>query len=305
MKSQSGSQGLQKARRALAFIGGMVVIASIACSGSVVPTATPAATAQQGGVLTPAAVTSTPPTLPTVVVKTPTATPTGAPNGGTAPPSPAGTLERDCSNAYQPVVKGATWTYSGSVTGPKVNTTWTQVDTIVEVSATQFVRQVDLPKKSIVDLWKCTQEGLVAWSPDSGLLGAVVQGPSGIATVKTTAVTGVTLLASISPGDVWQQRSVLEISDLKGNTSTGELFQQFRAVGPEQVTVPAGNFLAQRMSVHTELLIHAAKDLLTTFDGAQWMVPELGLVKRSGDLVFFQGQAAHQLEFDLQSYHIP
>jgi hypothetical protein len=176
---------------------------------------------------------------------------------------------------------------------------------VVEVTATGFVRQVELPKKSAVDFWRCTKDGLEEWTPDSGLLGAVVQGQSGIATVKTTAVTGVALRASISPGDVWQQRSVLEITGPKGNTSTGELFLQFRAVGPEQVTVPAGDFLAQRMSVHAELLIHATKDLFTTFDGTQWMVPELGLVKRSGNLVFFQGQAAHQLEFELQSYHIP
>jgi len=298
-------QGLQRARRALVFLGVMVTLASIACGGSVPPTATPTAAVPQGGVLTAVAVSSTPPTPPTAAVKTPTATPTGSLNGGTALPSPAGTMETDCSNVYQPVVNGATWTYLGSVTGKSVNTTWTQVETIFDVSATEFSRHVNMGKTSIVDIWRCTKEGLVAWSPDSGLLGALAQGPNGLVTVKTTAVTGVALPASLSPGDVWQQRSVLEITDPKGNTYTGEEFLQFRAVGPEDVTVPAGNFNAQRMSVHAETLIHAAKDLLTTFDGQQWMVPELGLVKRSGELVLFVGQAPHQLEFELQSYQIP
>jgi hypothetical protein len=34
------------------------------------------------------------------------------------------------------------------------------------------------------------------------------------------------------------------------------------------------------VKLHVDLLIHSGKGLLTTLDGAEWMVPVLGVVKR-------------------------
>ncbi len=226
-------------------------------------------------------------------------------NAGTETASPVGTMETDCINTYLPVSEGATWTYFGNVVGTNINKQWTQVDTITDVGSASFLREVKLPNKTLVDTWKCTHDGLVAESPDGGLFSAVLQGPKGTVVVKTTAVTGVTLPVSIKAGDAWQERAVLEVSNLADIAVSAEMTFQFLAVGPEQVTVPAGNFSAMRVKLHAEMLIHSGKGLLTTLDGAQWMVPVLGVVKRSGDLTLVQGQPSAQLEFDLVSYHIP
>jgi hypothetical protein len=300
MQIQPGGKQMPRARTMLMALGTLFVAATLACAGS----ATPTATAPAVVVLTVIAVTSTAQSLPTPVIQPASPTPTAALNGGTATALPAGTLEPDCINTYQPVSEGATWTYAGSVVGKDVNKTWTQVDTITDVGSTSFLREVKLSDKTLVDTWKCTQDGLVAEQPDGGIFSAVLQGLKGSVTIKTTAVTGVTIPVSFKAGDAWQEHLVLEISNLADTDVPAEMNLLFTAVGPEPVSVPAGAFSAMRVKLHVDLLVHSGKGLLTTLDGDQWMVPVLGVVKRSGQLTLIQGQQPAQLEMDLVSDHI-
>jgi hypothetical protein len=123
-------------------------------------------------------------------------------------------------------------------------------------------------------------------------------------TVKTVSVTGVTLPVSINPGDAWQQSTVLEINN-KSTTASGEATYRFKAIGPEQVTVPSGTFNARRFDVHAAMTVDSGQGLTTTFDGSQWMVPEVGQIKKAGSQVLIQGQAPSPVEIGEASYPIP
>jgi hypothetical protein len=47
------------------------------------------------------------------------------------------------------------------VIGKDFSKTWTQVDPITDVGSTSFLRDVKLPDKTLLDTWKCTQDGRV------------------------------------------------------------------------------------------------------------------------------------------------
>jgi hypothetical protein len=120
------------------------------------------------------------------------------------------------------------------------------VNTITDVGSTSFLRDVKLPDKTLVDTWKCTQDGRVTAQPDGGIFSAVLQGQKGSVTIKTLAVTGVTLPVGFKAGDAWQEHLVLEVSNLADAAASAEMNLLFTAVGPEQVIVPAGAFSAMR-----------------------------------------------------------
>jgi hypothetical protein len=97
----------------------------------------------------------------------------------------------------------------------------------------------------------------------------VLQGQKGSVTIKTLAVTGVTLPVGFKAGDAWQENLVLEVSNLADAAASAEMNLLYTAVRPEQVIVPAGAFSAMRVKLHVDLLIHSGKGLLTTLVDSQ------------------------------------
>jgi hypothetical protein len=292
--------------RPLPWIGVLLFLAVVACNGSAAPTSAPTAVPPSAvQVLTPVVVTNTPvPTPSATLTAAPSATPTMVLIPASDTPQPASTAQGACDNLYLPVRPGAKWTYAGSVAGASFTKDWTQVDTITTVRASDFQLRLTFPDKTLDEQWSCRADGLLSYSPDDGLFSAIGQGPSGSATVQTTAVTGITLPAHISLGDVWQEHAVLQVNG-KSGSFTVELMYQARAVVNEQVSVAAGSFNALHLAAHGEILIHSGGGIQTVFDGTQWMAPGVGLVKRTGTLTTTPGGQTAQVEFELTSYSIP
>ncbi len=193
---------------------------------------------------------------------------------GQAPTSPPATA-LDCGNVYFPVEEGASWTYAGSTAGGP----YTEVDTITDMGTSAFLVQIDLGDVQWVESWKCTAEGLTQLMSDGGQWAFVLQGPDGTAKMETLSQTGVTYPLSIRIGDSWSQETTFHLTSSSEN-GDGRLTYEFHAVGPEEVTVPAGTFQAMRVDVSAD----ATGPIMTVYyDGTMWLVPVLGRVKQTGE----------------------
>jgi len=103
----------------------------------------------------------------------------------------------------------------------------------------------------------------------------------------TTASSGVTLPASIKPGDTWTQALTLEgIEDLNGLQipAKNETSNDCTAAGIESVTVPAGTFDALRFDCQTNtdiMITMSGNDIEQTIDftASNWYAEGVGLIK--------------------------
>jgi hypothetical protein len=187
-----------------------------------------------------------------------------------------------CSNPLFPVVKGASWTYS--ITGITADTF---THSITEVRADGFTDQ-DLFAGGVTRTgeWKCDQGALIALSPLTGPTGAITANNM-TATLHTTQMSGVTLPASVKPGDTWNQDFTIEGTQSIGGqnvAATGKVAFACTAASSESVTVAAGPFNAQRVDCKINLTVAVnigGLQVPTSFsaDTSMWYAPGVGLVK--------------------------
>ena len=245
------------------------------------------------------------PQVPSESLASPTPEATGALNETSPTAGVAGGGE--CTNPYYPVLSGASWTYSGSG-GPAGAYAFT--DTISQVGADGFTLTTQFSELTRTQEWSCTPEGLVALQYGGGSGSIATTGST--ATYDTTSVTGVTLPASIKPGDTWTQTYEIQgeqtLGDGQLGTSTGKIKSDFRAVGMESVSVSAGTFEALR--IDTELLMELTVTVsgitvptTITSSGSMWYAPGVGWVKSisSGTLM----EQAYMDTIELTAYTLP
>ena len=254
--------------------------------------------------LTPNAVTDTPgPTLlPTLTAQVTATQPLVLPataTGTAAPPaSPSATPGADCDNVYLPTSAGSTWTYSSS--SSLSSGTGGRTVTTTKVGKDSFFHDVQLlhPPLHYEVSWQCTPQGLVEYG--GGVLASL--NSSGKVKIDILKNAGVSLPRSISIGDTWSQTTEIQMTSESLN-GTGRWIGNFKAVGPEAVTVPAGSFNAMRMDGTLKSESDPYPSLNLTVEGSSWYAPGVGLVKNAGHI--FGETADYTYELVLLSYKIP
>lgn len=190
-----------------------------------------------------------------------------------------------CDNPYLPVVAGATWNYK--LTGP-IPDTFTH--TILSVESDGFTEQDEFTSGvTRQGQWRCENGNLIALNPTGGSSATVsTEGVS--VNFETTAFSGVTLPATINPGDTWSQSLTLEGTQTISGTSyaaSNQFTSDCTAVGIESVTVEAGTFDAMRVDCQIEMNISVALDpnnpisTPLSMQGSNWYVENIGMVKNA------------------------
>ena len=203
--------------------------------------------------------------------------------GATGPVSPSVTSGA-CANPYQPVSTGAAWTYDLHSSASEDST---YTDTITSVTSDGYSVTSSFADLTKVIPWSCTPQGLVALQYTNAP-GTISNG--GIQfSVETTSVRGVTFPASIAPGDRWTQGYGLFgklVSSQGSGRGTGSVSTSYRALGNEDVVVPAGAFSALKVRLSGKYLFTITVAGLSapanhTFSGFLWLVQDVGVVKTS------------------------
>ena len=187
-----------------------------------------------------------------------------------------------CANPYLPIVAGATWMYT--LTGP-VPDTFTR--SILSVDANGFTDQDSFGSGvTRQGTWGCENGNLTANNPSSGSSASVdTEGTS--VQFQTTAMSGVTLPASINIGDSWTQSLTLEGTQTISGTSypaSNQMTNTCTAAGMESATVAAGPFDALRVECQTTMIIGVTMNgnpIQTTlaFGATSWYAMNIGLIK--------------------------
>jgi hypothetical protein len=227
----------------------------------------------------------------------------------TATPEAQASQAGACANPLYPVKQGATWTYetSGGPTGPSSYT-----DTISDVRADGFTLSSKFGDSlNRTQEWACNPDGLLALQ--LGGQAAMLSTNNLQAQITTSNPKGVTFPANpISTGDEWTYSMDFEgqvkVEGGVENTVNGTVTFQFKALGPESVTVPAGSFDAMKIQVDTTFDMKASVQglqvpLTVNDTSITWMAPDVGMVKSSDtvDSSLYSGT----FDIQLQSYNIP
>jgi uncharacterized protein DUF3108 len=227
-----------------------------------------------------------------------------ATSAGSSTPTPKAGL---CANTYYPVREGSTWTYK-STGGPTGEYSFT--DTITSVRADGFTLSSQFGELTRTQEWACKPEGLVALQL-GGTSAATLNSNNMQLNLEVKNVSGVTYPSEINVGDQWQHNLDFEgkmtVANQEG-TATGNAQTNFKALGNESVTVPAGTFDALKIQIDTTLNINVSVQSISVpviFSGSYtyWFVKDVGWVKASGTGSVSGTSFSETLE--LQSYNIP
>lgn len=187
-----------------------------------------------------------------------------------------------CDNPYMPVILGGTWSYN--IDGPVPDT---YVHTILSVEADGFTEQ-DIFESGVTrqGKWKCENGNLIALNPSGGG-SASVNADGNAVDFQTTALEGVTLPASLNPGDSWSQSLTLEGTQTINGESfpvSNQVTQACTAASVESVIVPAGTFDAMRVDckIDMNITLDISGSPFTTpiaLNNTNWYAVKVGLVK--------------------------
>ena len=207
-----------------------------------------------------------------------------------------------CANPYLPVVMGATWNYK--MTG-SVSDTFTR--SIVTADGSSFTDQ-DVFGTGVTrqGKWNCDSGNLTALNPSNGG-SASVSTENVTVDFQTTAFSGVTLPATVNPGDAWEQSTTLEGTETINDMvipAKNEFTNSCKAVGVESVTVEAGTFDAMRVDCVTNMKItitmqETPVETALTLNGTSWYAEGVGMIKSAST-----GQGVDST-IELVSYAIP
>jgi hypothetical protein len=197
--------------------------------------------------------------------------------------SGGGTVSGPCGNPLLPVVAGATWNYQ--MTG-SVPASFTR--TITEVNGGSFTDQ-DIFDSGVTrtEKWNCEAGNLIALDP-VGSTSASVETSNLTSNFQTSALTGVTLPASVTASDSWSQAISMTgtmITSGVSADSTSDTNINCTAIGTESVTVPAGTFDAMKVSCQDSLTISVTTFGVTitpitlNFTTDSWYAPGIGWIQ--------------------------
>ena len=187
-----------------------------------------------------------------------------------------------CNNPYLPIVEGATWSYN--LAGPIPDT---YVHSILSVEADGFTEQ-DVFGTGVTrqGKWKCEEGNLIALTPSGG--GSANVETEGVTVdFQTTSLEGITLPASINPGNTWTQSLLLEGTQTINDETfpaSNQTTQVCTATGLESVTVPAGTFDAMwvdcQITMNLSLGMSDPPTQMTLdLSNSNWYATNIGLVK--------------------------
>jgi hypothetical protein len=227
-----------------------------------------------------------------------------ATSGGAASGASAEPASGRCANDYQPVAEGDTWTYAMHGSGGESEYT----DTVTSASSSSFTITSDFGDVEKDTTWSCARDGLVALQYGGGASGSLTARQLS-ASFRTTTVTGVTIPASIDPGDSWEQSYELKGAiDLGGAKAvvTGSVVERFNAGNVVDVTVQAGTFRA--IAIDTSVTL----DLQTTvagtntpvrmdFTGRTYLAEGVGMVKSTSAASLFGQKFSTTIELGTYS----
>jgi hypothetical protein len=207
-----------------------------------------------------------------------------------------------CDNPYLPVVTGATWNYK--MTG---TTSDTFTRSIVNADGSSFTDQ-DVFGTGVTrqGKWNCDGGNLTALNPSNGNSASVSTEKVSV-DFQTTAFSGVTLPATVNPGDTWEQSTTLEGTETINDMvipAKNEFTNSCKANGVESVTVEAGTFDAMRVDCVTNMKITITMqgnpvETALTLNGMSWYAEGVGMVK-----LVSTGQGVDST-IELASYNIP
>lgn len=184
------------------------------------------------------------------------------------------TVTGPCANPYLPVVEGASWTYDFTTSSGTVPLT----QTISDVGSDGFLMMTDNPDISFAITWKCSQQGLYWLQSTGGMFAGVFQSAAGTGTVETLSYAGVSIPTNVHVGDSWSTDEEITANAF-GVNETFTIHTDYRAVGMETVTVPAGTFDALRVDMEAS---NDSQTLPVTIQGSTWFAADIGQVKNAG-----------------------
>ncbi|MCX7976450.1 MAG: hypothetical protein N2646_05195 [Bellilinea sp.] len=213
------------------------------------------------GGCTLASQTPTPTSVPPVILPPPA---TEAPTLVPSPENPQSRMPDLCGNPYYPVVNGATYFYQLS-SGENVIRTM-QTDETTQ----KFTILVSSAGTNAKIEGQCISDGIVIMETPGST--TTTSDEEGTSTVTTQTSSGVTLPNDLAPGKQWSQT-------IRVVTESGESLIQsdYRAIGFEEVTVPAGTFTALKIEQNGYVTVFDQKIAMEGLVG--WYVEGIGLVR--------------------------
>ena len=264
-----------------------------------------------------------------------------------------------CKNKYLPIVNDSTKSYSVMTTIADSSVRTTNYETLFYFDdRDDFTVQTRLRKRvgqAVDEHWNCNKRGLVKTSFEGGEFSAYFIDDNDFNSWQTadTCREGVTLPSIINPGDTWTQETDFEFTstNLTGwnwirwwifrqpvNSQTlplaagsGRFIYNYKAIGAEQVVVPAGRYNAIRIDVIAEGHIDPSRDfsptfeytkegeechrnsnkvnevnplMSLTFEGSTWWALGIGWVRKEGTLSNSQ-DVIEIYKMELESFDVP
>jgi len=191
-----------------------------------------------------------------------------------------------CNNPYYPISDGATWVYDIDGSSQAVHTM------SVEEEGSFKIAIVGVDSAAVLE-GRCSEAGILLL--ESGMEGSYFT-DSGSSSTSSDYQEGVTLPNNLQVGDEWSQTTGLtaEAGDLSQNA---RVISNYRVVGVESVTVPAGTFDALKIEQRSTMIFNG-QELLT--EATLWYALGVGNVRTENGLT-----GGDRFTLQLISYDIP
>ena len=216
-------------------------------------------------------------------------------------------VEGACANEFFPAVQGAAWTYE-SKGSPAGNYTFT--DTISAVRSDGFTLTSKYGNDLRPEDWSCTEAGLVALRL-GGPATTTLKSQDMNFEFQFKNVQGLSIPVQINPGDVWTKSlefdGKMEIAG-EPASAAGNSQAEYKAIGIEEVRVPAGTFQALKVQSENNIVFTIQVQGISvpvSFSGTYdyWFAKGVGWVKAEGKGNVTGISFTETIE--LQSYKIP
>jgi hypothetical protein len=244
---------------------------------------------------------ATEPTAAPPTATPPTAEPTAAPAEPTPTLATAGETAAlptgDCSNAFYPVIEGRTLRYANNIPGFGVTE---HAITHSDVTDSSFTATTDLGDGNVLtQTWTCSGEGLL--QPEFSQLPT---GDQVTLTIEFVESSGLTIPAAdqFQAGTTWTTRYVANAT--LSDSGAGEMLMEqtteltHTVIGPETITVPAGEFEAMRVETTGNVIAVtsvggvAVPPTEIPMSFVSWYAENVGLVRQEWTDLFGAGSEA-------------
>jgi len=250
-------------------------------------------------------------TAPEPTAAPPTAAPPTEAPATAAPAAPTPTLAAaaetgalpagDCGNEFYPVIEGRTLRYTNNIPGFGVTE---HTITYSDVTGTSFTATSDLGDgNALTQTWQCSGEGLL--QPEFSQLPT---GEDVTLTIEFVESSGLTIPAAnqFQPGESWTTHYVANATLGDGGDAQMTMAQTtdltHTVIGPETITVPAGEFDAIRVettgnvSSITSVGGVAVPPMELPMSFISWYAAGVGLVRQEWPDLFGTGSKAATTE---------